>query len=182
MKDEDRQKIAFCTPEGLFEFKVLPFGLCNAPATFQHLMDLVLVGLQWSHCLVYLDDVIILGRTFLDHLNKLRDIFKRIQDAGLKLKLPKCPFLKKKFEYLGHIVSEDGVLVDPKIEKVSTWPTPSSTNGVPQFLGLANYYRRFIHSCMLRPGPGHTRARGSIRRKLNIIRRCGYIIRRRGHG
>ena len=156
VKDEDRQKTAFCTPEGLFEFKVMPFGLCNAPATFQRLMDLVLAGLQWSHCLVYLDDVIILGRTFLDHLNNLRDIFKRIQDAGLKLKLPKCSFLKKKVEYLGHIVSEDGVLVDPKkIEKVSTWPTPSSTKEVQQFLGLANYYRRFIQDFAKIASPLH---------------------------
>ena len=71
VKDEDRQKTAFCTPEGLFEFKVMPFGMCNAPATFQRLMDLVLAGLQWSHCLVYLDDVIILGQTFPEHLDNL---------------------------------------------------------------------------------------------------------------
>ena len=123
----------------------MPFGLCNAPATFQCLVDLVLAGLQWLHCLVFLDDVIILGRTYPEHFNNLRDVFECIRDADLKLKLPKCSFLKKKVEYLGHIVSEDGVSVDPKkIEKVSTWPTPFSTKEVQQFLCLANYYCRFI--------------------------------------
>ena len=153
MKDEDRQKTAFCTPEGLFEFKVMPFGLCNAPATFQCLMDLVLAGLQWSHCLVYLDDVIVLGRTFPEHLDNLQDVFERIWDGGLKLK---CFFLKKRVEYLGHIVSEDGVSIDPKkTENVSTWPTPSSTKEVQQFLGLANYYRKFIQDCTKIAKPLH---------------------------
>ena len=83
--EEDRPKTAFCTTEGLFEFKVMPFGLCNAPATFQRLMDLVLAGLQWPHCLVYLDDVIILGATFQEHLANLQSVFERLRQAGLKL-------------------------------------------------------------------------------------------------
>ena len=72
VSDEDRQKTAFCTTEGLYEFKVMPFGLCNAPATFQRLMDLILAGLQWTSCLVYLDDIIIFGNNFADHLQKLQ--------------------------------------------------------------------------------------------------------------
>ena len=75
----DRPKTAFCTTEGLFQFKVMPFGLCNAPATFQRLMDLVLAGLQWSHCLVYLDDVIVIGRSFTEHLQNLQAVFKRLR-------------------------------------------------------------------------------------------------------
>ena len=70
---EDHEKTAFCTPNGLFEFKVMPFGLCNAPATFQRLMDMILAGVQWSSCLVYLDDVIIVGKTFKDRLRNLRE-------------------------------------------------------------------------------------------------------------
>ena len=145
MAESDRQKTAFCTTEGLFEFKVMPFGLCNAPATFQRLMDLVLAGLQWSHCLVYLDDVIVLGRTFEDHLHNLQAVFHRIRDAGLKLKPPKCAFFQPTVQYLGHIISEEGVAADPaKIEKVVSWPAPTSTREVQQFLGFASYYRRFI--------------------------------------
>lgn len=73
--EEDREKTAFAMTEGLYEFRVRPFGLCNAPATFQHLMDLVLADLQWSHCLVYLDDIIVPGRTFKEHLEKLKLVF-----------------------------------------------------------------------------------------------------------
>ena len=143
--EEDRAKTAFCTTEGLFKFRVMPFGLCNAPATFQRLMDLVLAGLQWSHCLVYLDDVIVLGTTFQEHLSNLKLVFERIREAQLKLKSSKCFFLKHKVQYLGYIVSDAGVQPDPaKIEKVATWATPCTTKEVQQFLGFAGYYRRFI--------------------------------------
>ena len=152
----DRQKTAFCTMEGLFEFRVMPFGLCNAPATFQRLMDLVLAGLQWSHCLVYLDDVIILGTSFEEHLANLQLVFDRLQQAGLKLKPKKCNVLKHRVQYLGHIVSDKGVQADPsKIEKVASWPIPVSTKEVQQFLGLAGYYRRFIKDCAKIARPLH---------------------------
>ena len=142
---EDQDKTAFCTPNGLFEFKVMPFGLCNAPATFQRLMDMVLAGVQWSSCLVYLDDVIIVGKTFKEHLKNLREVFNRLRSAGLKLKPSKCDFCCKQVEFLGHSVSEDGVRTDPtKTEKVAQWPVPKTKREVQQFLGLANYYRRFV--------------------------------------
>ena len=142
---EDREKTAFTTPSGLFEFKVMPFGLCNAPATFQRLMDMVLAGMQWKSCLVYLDDVIIVGKTFQDHLQNLREVFQRLREAGLKLKPTKCDFCALQVEFLGHIVSAEGVQTDPsKTEKVAQWPTPTSRREVQQFLGLANYYRRFV--------------------------------------
>ena len=141
----DRPKTAFCTLDGLYQFRVMPFGLCNAPATFQRLMDLVLSGLQWSHCLVYLDDVIILGTSFYDHLSKLAVVFERLRRAGLKLKTSKCAFFQRKVKYLGHIISREGVATDPqKTAKVKIWPTPTSTKEVQQFLGFASYYRRFI--------------------------------------
>ena len=145
MSKEAQEKTAFSTPEGLFEFKVLPFGLCNAPATFQRLMDLVLSGLQWSACLVYMDDIIVYGSTFSAHLHNLAAVFARLRQAGLKLQPQKCFLLQKEVNYLGHVVSEQGVSPDPlKTEKVAKWPTPKSVQEVQQFLGLAGYYRRFI--------------------------------------
>ncbi len=144
--EEDRPKTAFCTTEGLFEFKVMPFGLSNAPATFQRLMDLVLSGLPWSQCLVYLDDVIILGRTFSEHLANLNSVIGRLREAGLKLQPKKCNFLRHEVSYLGH-VSDKGVTADPaKIERVASWPIPTTTKAVQQFLGFAGYYRRFIQN------------------------------------
>ena len=142
---EDREKTAFCTHEGLFEFRIMPFGLCNAPATFQRLMDAVLAGLQWSTCLVYIDDIVIPGKTFQVHLAHLRAVFDRLKEAGLKLKPKKCRLCLHKINFLGHIISADGIQTDPqKTEKVSTWPTPTSQKELQQFLGLASYYRRFV--------------------------------------
>ena len=156
IEEPDRPKTAFCTTEGLFQFRVMPFGLCNAPATFQRLMSLVLAGLQWSHCLVYLDDIIVLGRSFDEHLINLTMMFDRLHKAGLKLKPSKCNFLQSQVQYLGHTVSRDGVTPDPsKIEKVSTWPTPASTREVQRFLGFASYYRRFIKNFAQRAKPLH---------------------------
>ena len=124
---------------------MMPFGLCNAPATFQRLMDCVLAGLHWQSCLVYLDDVIILGRSFSEHLHNLRDVFDRFREAGLKLKPSKCTFGQKEVAFPGHIVSDKGVATDPaKVAAITNWPTPRSRKEVQQFLGLGNYYRRFI--------------------------------------
>ena len=142
MAPEDCEKTAFCTQEGLFEFNVIPFGLCNAPATFQRLMDCVLAGLQWSSCLVYIDDVIIIGRSFDEHLLHIQQVLDRLKSARLKIQRH---FLQRKVNFLGHIVSSKGVSPDPsKTSKIKEWPIPKSVQEVQQFLGLANYYRRFI--------------------------------------
>ena len=85
IEKKDREKPAFCTSDGLFEFKVMPFGLCNARATFQHLMDMVLAGLKWTNCLVYIDDIIVIGKTFSEHLTNLTQVLNRLREAGLKL-------------------------------------------------------------------------------------------------
>ena len=145
--DADREKTAFTTRHGLFEFQVMPFGLCNAPGTFQRLMEFVLAGLQWQTCLVYLDDVIVYGRDFDEHLERLREVFERLRQAGLKLKPSKCFLLRPKVPYLGHVISAEGVSTDPeKIEAVKCWPVPSRVTDVRSFLGLASYYRRFIQN------------------------------------
>ena len=147
LDEEDREKTALCTMEGLYEFRVMPFGLCNDPATFQRLMDLILADLQLSLCVVYIDNIIILGRDFADHISNLDRVFQYIQEAGLKLKPRKCAFLQDQVCYLGHVVSREGIATDPeKIKKVETWPVPTSAREVQRFLGFANYYQKFIRS------------------------------------
>ena len=145
MEDQDKCKTAFTSPYGLFQFNVMPFGLTNAPATFQRLMSMVLRGLQWEICLVYLDDIIIFSTTFSEHLQRLDTVFSRLADAGLTVKPSKCHLLCKSVEYLGHVISPAGVATDPaKTATVASWPTPSSPAHVRSFLGLASYYRRFV--------------------------------------
>ncbi|KAJ8008876.1 hypothetical protein DPEC_G00082990 [Dallia pectoralis] len=145
MTPRARKAAAFCTRKGLFEWNVMPFGLCNAPATFQRLMDRVLAGLQWETCLVYLDDIIVLGRDGTEMLERLSQVFGRLRVANLKLKPSKCVLFREQVVYLGHIVSAKGVATDPKkIQKVAGWPAPRSVSEVRGFIGLASYYRRFV--------------------------------------
>lgn len=142
---EDKHKTAFITRQGLFEFNVLSFGLCNSPSTFQRLMDLVLADLQWTTCLVYLDDIIIFGRTFQEHLGRLDEVLTKLRQANLKVKPAKCSLFAKEVQYLGHIISAKGVKADPsKVEAVRQWPVPKNQTEVRSFVGLASYYRRFI--------------------------------------
>ncbi|KAJ7987593.1 hypothetical protein DPEC_G00328090 [Dallia pectoralis] len=117
MTPRARKAAAFCTRKGLFEWNVMPFGLCNAPATFQRLMDRVLAGLQWETCLVYLDDIIVLGRDGTEMLERLSQVFGRLRVANLKLKPSKCVLFREQVVYLGHIVSAKGVATDPKRSK-----------------------------------------------------------------
>ena len=141
----DVAKTAFVTTSGLYQFRVLPFGLTNAPATFQRLMECVLAGLQWRTCLLYLDDIIIFSSDFDDHLVLLLEILSRIQEAGLKLNPKKCHLFCEKVAYLGHIVSACGIATDPdKVKAVVDWPCPKCLSDIRSFLGLCSYYRRFI--------------------------------------
>lgn len=145
MTEEAKAKSAFATPSGLFQFKCMPFGLCNAPSTFERLMEQVLSGLQWQICLIYLDDVIIFSTNFTEHISRLDEILGKLGQAGLKLKPKKCHFFCEEVLYLGHKVSEDGIATDPeKIRAVQDWKIPSTLTDVRSFLGLCSYYRRFI--------------------------------------
>lgn len=143
--ENDIPKTAFVTKYGLFEYVTMPFGLCNATATFQRLMELALSGLQWSSCLIYLDDVIVFSKDFHSHISRLAAVLTKIQQAGLKLKPSKCRFLRNEVNFLGHVISEKGILPNPdNIKKVAEWPLPRSVKEVRSFLGLGNYYRRFV--------------------------------------
>ena len=123
----------------------MAFGLCNAPATFERLMEEVLFGLPMSVALVYLDDNIVPGQSFSQHIANLRQVFERLRKAKLKLSPKKCILFQRKVQYLGHVVSEEGISPDPgKIEAVKTWPRPATVTEIRSFLGLCSYSRRFV--------------------------------------
>ncbi|UYV60360.1 K02A2.6-like [Cordylochernes scorpioides] len=143
--EEDREKTAFITPDGLFEFKVMPFGLCNAPRTFERMMDSLLRGLRWTTCLCYLDDVVVYSATFSEHLSRLGAVLNCFRKAGLRLNLRKCCFGADQIKILGHQIDQDGVRPDyEKIKAIAEYPTPANLQQLRSFLGLSSYYRRFI--------------------------------------
>ena len=146
MAPEDRDKTAFTHGGGgLYRFLTMPFGLCNAPATFQRLMEQVLRGLQWEIAVLYIDDIIVFGDSVKTHLQRLGAVLTRLKAAGLKLKPSKCDLLRKRVPFLGHIVSASGIEVDPeKIRKVRDWPVPANLTELRSFVGLCAYYRRFV--------------------------------------
>ena len=144
--ESDKEKIVFSTGSGLYQFCGMPFGLCNPPATFERLMEKVLVGLPWEILLIFLDDIIVHATTFEEELNRLRLVFQRLREANLKLSPKKCFLFQRQVAFLGHIVSGDGVSTDPsRTEAIGTWPTPHSAADVRSFLGLTSYYPRFVH-------------------------------------
>lgn len=150
----DREKTAFSTRMGHYEFNVMPFGLTNAPATFQRTMDIVLAGLKWQTCLVYLDDIIIFSRDFKTHLANLKSVFNAIQKHQFKLKLDKCHFLMEEVSFLGHIISERGVTPDPsKTRDIQDFPVPRCVKDVRSFLGLCGYYGNHVQNFALIASP-----------------------------
>ena len=142
---ESQAKTAFTSHCGLYEFTRMPFGLCNAPATFQRLMQVVLSGLEWDCCFVYIDDILIASQSFEEHMRHLQLVFERLRQAGLRLKPKKCLFLRERVPYLGFVISKHGIQVDSsKTDKVKNFPTPTDPTSVRSFVGLASYYRRFV--------------------------------------
>ena len=145
MEEESQEKTAFTTHGGLFEFTVMPFGLCNAPATFQRLMENVLTGLAQERCIVYLDDILVMGRIFEEHLTNLRVVFSRLANAGLKLKQSQCELMHREVNFLGYVVSADGISAEPeKVSAVIDFPKPKDLKALRAFIGLTSYYRRFV--------------------------------------
>ena len=147
MDKTSQQYTAFATASGLYEFCVLPFGLCYAPSTFQRLMHQVLHGLDRNICLIYLDDIIVFSRTFAEHLSRLRLVFDRLRAANLTLNPSKCFFGQQSVLFLGHLISRRGIQPNPeKTQVVRNFPRPRSVKDIRAFLGLASYYRRFVQN------------------------------------
>ena len=140
---DSRAKTAFVTPFGKYEFLQVPFGLAQAPAFFQHLMNKVLDNFPFA--MTYLDDIIIFSNTEEEHLAHIEEIFRRLEAADLKMKRSKCDFFKKHVHYLGHLISADGIRpLKDKLDMIQDMPAPHSSKEVKQFLGLAGYYRKFV--------------------------------------
>ena len=142
---DDRHKSAFITKHGLYEHKRMAFGLCNAPATFQRAMNHVLQGLTWRHALAYLDDVVVLAKTFEAGLDNLREVFDRFRNFDLKLKPKKCKLFGHEVDFLGRRVNREGVtFMDDKLTAIQAWPVPSNRKELEAWLGYMNYHRDFI--------------------------------------
>ncbi|KAL0192325.1 hypothetical protein M9458_010621, partial [Cirrhinus mrigala] len=138
----DERKTAFNTPRGHFEYRVFPFGLSNAPAVFQALVNDVLRDMIDRFVFVYLDDILIFSPSYQDHVQQ---VLQRLLENQLFVKAEKCEFHVKSVSFLGHIISVEGIRMDPaKVRAVSDWPTPDSRKALQRFLGFANFYRRFI--------------------------------------
>uniref|UniRef100_A0A0K8WBI5 RNA-directed DNA polymerase n=1 Tax=Bactrocera latifrons TaxID=174628 RepID=A0A0K8WBI5_BACLA len=143
----DRQKTAFSTQNGHFEFLRMPFGLKNAPATFQRLMNTVLDGLIGKDCMVYLDDIVVFNTSLQEHIDSLDKVFQRLAEANLKVQPDKSEFLKQETEFLGHVITPSGIKPNPnKVVALLNYPIPKTEKEIKQFLGLAGFYRKFIQN------------------------------------
>lgn len=143
---ESRDKTAFVVPgRPLYQFKVMPFGLCNAPQTMSRLMDKVIPHRLHDKIFVYLDDLLIISASYEEHIYLLRFVSKMLSDAGLTINVEKSHFLLREIKYLGFLVGEKGLRVDPgKVEAIVNFPAPRTTKQTRRFLGMASWYRRFI--------------------------------------
>jgi predicted aspartyl protease len=175
MDARDADKTAFVTRRGSFRFKVLSFGLTNAPSLFQRLMDLVLAGLTWETCLVYVDDIIVFSADFDEQVRRLEAVLGRLRQANLKLKPSKCFLFRRKVTFLGYVVSGAGVEPEPeKIAAVVDWPVPRSLTEVRAFLGLCSYYRKWIRDFASIAAPLHELMRKGERFEWNTLRQAAF--------
>ena len=146
--EKAREKTAFSSGYGHYEFKRMPFGLTGAPATFQRIMNSILTGLQGIDCFVYLDDIVVYGKNLKEHERRLCNVLEVLRNNNLKINTGKCQFLRREIIYLGHKCSGNGALPDPsRVECVKNIPKPRNLKEVQTFLGLVNYYRKFISNC-----------------------------------
>ncbi|KAJ8006767.1 hypothetical protein DPEC_G00110630 [Dallia pectoralis] len=156
MAEKDRQKTAFCTPFGLYEYNQMPFGLCNAPGTFQRLMERILGDERFQSLLLYLDHVVVFSSSFKQYLICLQLVLSGFRKYGLKVKWSKSSFFQQQVSYLGHVISAEGVATDPeKIRAVAEWRRPGNTKELQSFLGFASYYRGFVKNFAQLAAPLH---------------------------
>lgn len=154
--EQDIHKTAFSTPFGLYEHLRMPFGLKNAPACFQRLMNTVLRKELYEMALCYIDDILIYGKTIEEEIERLRTVLSRLSEYGLKLELRKCSFFREKVRYLGFEVSSEGIGPDSsKIEAVKKWPEPTSLKDLRHYLGFTSFYRRYVLEYTQRAKPLH---------------------------
>jgi hypothetical protein len=154
IKEGDEWKTAFRCRFGHFEYRVMPFGLTNAPAVFQNLMNEIFFDYLDLFCVIYLDDILIYSESEEQHIEHVSKVFQRLQDNLLYVKLEKCAFSVSSVDFLGYIISDSGIGVDPKkIESISSWPVPNSIKALQSFLGFANFYRMFLPHYSKTVGP-----------------------------
>ena len=154
MEEASQDYTAFSTPFGSFKWLRMPMGLTGSPNTFQSLMEKVLVGITWKFTTPYLDDCIY--GTIEEHLERLREVFQRFQDANLKISPTKCEFFRQKVPFLGHMVSREGIQADPgKTSTVNNYPVPKNATEIKSFLGICSYYRRYVRDFAKRARPLH---------------------------
>ena len=166
MDEESKQYTAFTLGSmGLYECKSIPFGLCNAPPTFQRLMQNCLGELNLTYCLIYLDDVIVFSETSEEHLQRMGVVFDRLKEHSLKLKPSKCNVFKSKINYLAHHVSQKGVLLSKNLESIAQYPPPDTYTKVKSFVGLVGHYRHFIKGFAKIAAPLYDLTSGNIKDK-----------------
>jgi hypothetical protein len=147
IKPEHKEKTAFSCHKGHFQFVKMPFGLNNAPATYQRCIDVILMGLKGIDCLVYLDYILCFSVTMKEHVNKLCSIFERLDQANFKIQPEKCVFATDTVEYLGHICTPSGIRPDPRrIRAIEEYPVPRTVRDIRAFIGLAGYYRWHVRN------------------------------------
>ena len=174
LRKQDRDKTGFACELGLFQWKRMPFGLCNATATFQRLMAHALIGVTKKYrnlVMCYVDDVVIATPTLEDHIERLDEVFACMKRSGLKCKTSKCEILKDSIKYLGRMVDKHGIRPDPDaVEAVLTWKSPKTEHQLMSFLGFANYYREFIkgYADKVYPMQQLMRHKGNEERDKNI--------------
>ena len=145
IREGDIEKAAFTSKYGLWEFFLMPFGLCNAPATQQQFIETVLSSLVWQCCFAYINDILCYSSTFEQHLADLTKIFQRLRDNDLMLQPAKCLFCKLNFEILGFITTKDGLKPNPKkVEAIQNYPLPTTPKEVERFLGMVTWLKQFI--------------------------------------
>lgn len=153
----------------------MPFGLCNAPATFQRLMEACFSEENFEILLLYLDDILVFSNSIEEHFERPDIVFTKLKQHGLKIKPSKCKLFQKSVKYLGHIVSSEGISTDPeKIDAVKSWPKPTNEKELRSFLGTAGYYRRFVKDCSKIARPLHELVSGGKSTKRKKVKQTSF--------